>query len=163
MALVRSSETPLGVSILGMICVLGTLVLFFASMVEWYQGLKGATFLGFVCLFSLFASVQFIRGQSIKLLLVALTLGVMIDVVALVALPLFQAREFDEVEVQSRKVEDPDVEVAIPTYIERLETGGGTQRVEWGIAILVLYAGVSVYLLSPCGPSPFPILSRVGG
>ena len=146
---VRPTGLPLGISILGMICALGGLVLFVASMVQWYRGLGGAEFLGLVCLFGTFASVQFLRGRSIKLLLVALTLGVMIDIVALVALPLFQARKFDQETAESHQVDDPDVEVAIPTYVERLDASGGTQRVELGIAFLIFYMGVSVYLTSP--------------
>ena len=132
-----------------MICALGGLVLFVASMVQWYRGRGGAEFLGLVWLFGIFASVQFLRGRSIKLLMVALTLGVMINIVTLVALPLFQAREFDQATAESRQVDDPDVEVAIPTYVERLAASGGTQRVELGIAFLIVYAGVSVYLTSP--------------
>src|SRR5438045_1403790 len=81
--------------------------------------------LAVVCLFGVFASNQFHRGQSSRLLLVALTLGVMIDVVGLIALPLYQANEIDEVALQIRKIDHPDVEVAIPSYAERLEAGGG--------------------------------------
>ncbi len=146
---VRPAGLPLGMSILGMICALGGLVLLVASMVQWYRGLGGAEFLGLVCLFGIFASVQFLRGKSIKLLMVALTLGVMIDTVTLIALPLFQAREFDQAAAESRQIDDPDVEVAIPTYVERLDAIRGTQRVELGIAFLIVYAGVSVYLTSP--------------
>jgi DNA-directed RNA polymerase subunit M/transcription elongation factor TFIIS len=146
---VRPAGLPLGMSILGMICALGGLVLFVASMVQWYRGRGGAEFLGLVWLFGIFASVQFLRVRSIKLLMVALTLGVMINIVTLVALPLFQAREFDQATAESRQVDDPDVEVAIPTYVERLAASGGTQRVELGIAFLIVYAGVSVYLTSP--------------
>ena len=48
---------------------------------------------GWLCLalvsgFGIYAAVQFIRGKSAKLLISRLTLGVMVDVMALVALPI---------------------------------------------------------------------------
>ena len=52
--------------------------------------------LALVCLFGVYASSQFLRGRSFKLLLIALCLGGAVDIVALIALPIYSFRIIGE-------------------------------------------------------------------
>ena len=65
--------------------------------------------LGIVSGFAVYAAIQFIRGKSLKLLVVALTLGVVVDVMSLVALPIFEAMLEDEQKIV--KIVDPSAAI----------------------------------------------------
>ena len=49
-----------------------------------------------VAIFGIYASIQFIRGKSAKLLILALTLGVVVDVMTLIALPIVRTNFEDQ-------------------------------------------------------------------
>ena len=107
---------------------------------------------GWLCLalvsaFGIFASVQFIRGRSAKLLMMALTLGIVIDLMALVAMPLIQANFADpEKIIKSVHSDDPDdSDIAILPLEERIDM----RRITLGISFSMIYAILSLYLMSP--------------
>jgi len=142
----RAAGPPMGVSIVGGLCLLGSFVLAVVSFGQWLRNLDGFQYLALVCVFGIYASVQFLRGKSAKLLLVALTLGVLINIVALIALPIFDANNETTVIPRTATAGSDDEEsVEIQSITDRLNT----QKLSFGILGLVMYAGISVYLMSP--------------
>jgi hypothetical protein len=148
-AAARTQSLPIGIGVVGGIAFLGSLVLAAFSLVQWTVNHKeGYEFLGLVCLFGMFAAVQFLRGKTPKLLIIALSLGALIDVVALLALPVYNANEESGLRttvVSANANEDEPEGPVIKPYIDRLDYNSIT----WGIAILLIYASVVVYLMSP--------------
>jgi len=143
----RTAGAPLGVSIVGGLGLLGGLILALVSLVQSQKADNGTGFLllTLVCAFGIFASVQFLRGKSVKLMLIALSLGALVDVAALIVLPIFVAYSETTI-VHSEVTDDADDEgLVIQSVSERLDM----QRVTLGILGLVGYAAVSVYLSSP--------------
>jgi hypothetical protein len=140
------ATAPLPVTVIALVSMLGSLILAVYSAVQWRNGVAGCQYFVLICLFGAYAGFHLLRGHTAKLLLVALTLGAMIDVVALIALPIFKANEQTKVVSVQPNPHDPDAEtIAIEPITERLDS----QRLSMGIAILLLYAAVSVYLVSP--------------
>jgi LSD1 subclass zinc finger protein len=145
-AAARGPSMPMGISVIGGIAFLGSVILVVISLFEWLNHKAGFQFLALVCLFGIFASVQFLRGKSSKLLIVALTLGAMIDVVALIALPVYHANEESGLQ-HPAVVTNTDDEIEGPLikpYTERLDY----TSITWGITILLVYAATTVYLMS---------------
>ena len=141
-----SGGMPIPVAVIGGLSFAGSVVAALVAIVAWLGGTDGAQYFVPVALFGAYAAVQFLRGKTLKLLLVALGLAAAIDLAALVALPIYQAQAETNV-VQVKDVgDDPDAtgEVIRP-MAERLDT----QRITTGFVLLVLYAAISVYLLSP--------------
>lgn len=141
----RPGGPPLGVVIVGGLCLLGSIALGTILTAEWLRGYEGAQYLALVCAFAIFASVHFLRGKSVRLLLVALTLGAAISVVAFIALPIYHANATPKFVPRTELIDPDDQIVAIQPIVERLDT----QRISLGVVALVLYAGVSIYLMSP--------------
>jgi DMSO reductase anchor subunit len=142
----RSVAPPIGVVIVGGLSISTAVIFSIISLLQWQKGETGYIFLLLVCLFGIGAAVQFLRSKTTRLLLVALTLGAMIDVVAMMVLPVYDAVTQVDTRDQSPDPDDVDAsDVAIVSMSERLDTN----RLAWGIAILVCYAAVSVYLNSP--------------
>jgi hypothetical protein len=142
----RGDETPVGVLLLGGAALVVSAVLTLIAFLKWSGGLEGAQYLGIVGLFAIFASVQFLRGVSLKLLLIALTLGAAIDVVALIALPVYRAN--NEAPLPPAVAEaEPEEGTAkrLPTYEERLDT----KSMMLGVGLLMAYAAVAFYLSTP--------------
>jgi hypothetical protein len=147
----RPQGPPLHVAIMGGLCGTAGLILLILSLVRSGGGAQGWQNYGWLCLalvsaFAILASVQFIRGKSAKLLMVALTLGVVVDVMGLVAMPLLQATLEDPQQVVKPVTpEDPDLsDIAIKPFEERIEL----RSITLGVGFLVLYAILSVYLMS---------------
>jgi len=142
----RPSGLPIGVWVVGMISMGLSVIFTIISLIKWQKGETGFVFLLLVCVFGAYAAAQFLRSKSVKLLFIALSLGAMIDVVALMILPIYHASI--QVDVREKKV-DPDspddADIAITNISERLDTSS----LSWGIGILVSYALVSLYLNSP--------------
>jgi hypothetical protein len=140
----RPSGPPLAISIIGGLCLLGSAVATIVPIANWLVWHKEG-WLWFVPLglFAIFASVQFLRGKSAKLLLVALSLGAAIDVVALIALPIV----FANMEApRTTPIDDPNSEgMVIQSITERLDA----QKLGLGIGVLLGYAGLAVSLCSP--------------
>jgi hypothetical protein len=136
-AIARSQPVPIGAWLVGGLSIFASVIFSIISLIQWQKGETGFLFLLLVCAFAMFASVQFLRAKSLKLLVIALTLGVAIDVVAMIILPVYMAMA--QVEVQ-----DPTTgEAAIQSI--RLDT----DKLSWGIALVVSYAAVMLYLNSP--------------
>ena len=148
----RAEMPPLGVLFVGSLCAMANLLLSAASLIAWQKGQDGVQFLLVVWLFGLYASVQFLRRKSIRPLFLALALGVGIGVVALIVLPIYQANVEPDAAVTNpefiAKPIDPDAPPVV-NIAERLNASGGVTKITWGIALLLGYAALSVYLNSP--------------
>ena len=142
----RSSGMPMTVLLAGMLFIALSLGLSVASIVGWSKGITGSEFLLIICLFGVYASVQFTRMKTVKLLFVALTLGVMIDVIAMIALPVYNA--VTDVET-FQTAADPDNSDDEGLRIKSMKDSLDVNKLTWGIAIVFSYAAVSVYLNSP--------------
>jgi hypothetical protein len=152
-AAARGASLPIGIGVVGGVGFLGSLVLLVVSVIQWvrHKGDDDITGFGFlalamVCMFGIFAAVQLLRGKTPKLLMAALTLGALIDVIVLIALPVYRANEESGIR-PSVVVNNEDDEMegpAIEPYVKRLDFNSIT----WGIAILLMYAVVVVYLMS---------------
>ena len=142
----RSAYPPMGVVMVGGLSIAVAFIFAIISLIRWQKGEAGYIFLLLVCAFGVYAAVQFLRSKTTRLLLVALTLGAMVDVVVMMILPVYNASI--EIDVRDRKP-DPnsadDAPIEIGNMSERLDT----TMITWGIAILLTYACVSVYLNSP--------------
>jgi hypothetical protein len=142
----RAASLPIAVGIIGGICLLGSL--FFAVLTAslWLRGYDGYQYFVPVCLFGVIAAVQFLRLKSLRLLLMAMSLGVALDVVGLIAMPIYDAHSQTTIKERTVPVSSPDEEgVIIESAVNRLDS----QRLGLGIGLILAYAGVSAYLLSP--------------
>lgn len=151
------SGPPIHVAVVGGLLGAGALVLLVLSLVRSVGG-EGWQNYGWLCLalisaFSMFAAVQFIRLKTIKLLMVALTLGVVINMLALIATPLVLAN-FAETEQVASDVhtDNPDDAGMI---IKGFEAQLDMHKLGLGVMFLVLYAVLAVYLMSPAVKRPF--------
>jgi hypothetical protein len=151
------SGPPLHVSIIGGLLGVASLTLLILSLVRSVGGEGGWQNYGWLCLavvsgFSMFATVQFIRLKSAKLLLIALTLGVVIDLMTLIAMPLIEASwGVEPVAITTPHPEDPDdAGVKITPFEDRLNM----QSMTLGVVFLVLYAILALYLMSPAVKKP---------
>ncbi|SIN80397.1 hypothetical protein SAMN05444166_0962 [Singulisphaera sp. GP187] len=142
----RASGPPLPVTIIALVSLLGSLILALYSTVQWLKGVDGCQYFIPICLFGCFAAVHLLRGRTAKLLMVALALGAMIDVAALIAMPVFEANQATRSVEIKPNADDPDAaNVAIEPITDHLDS----QKLGLGIAILLVYAAVSAYLASP--------------
>ncbi len=144
-----SNPIPFGVIMIGGISLIAGLGL---ALVAFLAGDLGSIFLGLICLFGVFASIQFLRGVTYKLLIIALSIGAAVDVVAFIALPVINANETvevksaasDSVEVKGGDEVDSADEVITP-ITDRIDMN----KLALGIGLLVAYAIVAFLLLTP--------------
>jgi hypothetical protein len=142
----RKPSLPLPISILGGISFLGSVILTIATTLLWLRGFEGVQYFVPICLFGVFGAVQFLRQRTVKLLLMALTFGLAIDIVALIAMPIYRANVDTAESVRTVAPVDPDKgELVIPSVVDKLDT----QSLTIGICLIVVYAGVAIYLMSP--------------
>jgi hypothetical protein len=142
----RSEGLPIPMAVVGGLCLTGSVALAVIAVFQWVNGVPGALYFAPVAVFGGYAAVQFLRAKSVKLLLAALTMGAVVDLVALIALPIYNANAETTVVHRSDVGEDPDAaDEFIRPIAERLDTNS----LSLGIALLFLYAVVSIYLLSP--------------
>jgi hypothetical protein len=137
---------PIPVGVIGGVCLLGSVIFSIATVSLWLRGSDGFQYFVPVSFFAVFAAVQFLRRKSIKLLLIALTFGLAIDIVALIAMPIIHAN-VGMAPVPRTELSDDlaQADIAIPSVVERLDT----QSLTLGIVLIFVYAAVAVYLLSP--------------
>ncbi len=143
----REPVPPMGVLFVGSITAMGFLILSVASLVWWQKGMGGVQFLLIIWLFGLYGAVQFLRRRSIRPLFLALSLAVGIGAVALIVMPIVAANMPPEVVdnlVPPAPGEDPDL-LDIKPLTDKLDLN----RITWGIASMLAYAAVAVYLNSP--------------
>jgi hypothetical protein len=143
----RQVGPTIGGWIVGGLSICASVIFSIVSLIQWSAGEPGYLFLIPVCFFGVYAAVQFLRTKSVKLLIVALTIGVGVDVVALIVLPVVVA--FTSVEEVKNTQPGQDADIAFLNPAEQLEKSGGQRKLTFGIMLLVAYAAVSVYLNSP--------------
>lgn len=140
---VRHVSAPLPLTIIAISSLLGSAALGLYAASQWYRGVAGCQYFVLICIFGAYSAVHLLRGHSPKLLLVALTLGAVIDIVALIALPIVQANQ------DTRVVQGPADEEGNTTFIEPITDRLDQQQLSLGIAVLLMYAAICVYLMSP--------------
>ena len=143
----RPSGPPLTVGIIGGICLLGSSLATLISITNWMR-IEDGGWHWFIPLglFGIFAAVQFLRGKSAKLLLIALTLGAFINVAALIVRPVINA----QLKAEAIPVTGPDNDPnsageEIKPLAERLDT----RELTIGIGVLLAYAALAAFLCSP--------------
>ena len=148
----RPSGPPLHIAIIGGLCATAGIILMLAGAIKSIQGKSNAenyAWLGMalVSVLGILGCVQLIRGKTTRLLLLALTLGAGLDVLGLVAAPLVMPMLADQDQIVSDvKPKDLDESgVEIKPFEERINT----QKIELGIVVIVIYAALSLYLMSP--------------
>jgi len=147
---------PLHIAIIGFLCGLASVILLVLSLIQSVREKSSPTQYGWLCLalvsgFGIFGAVQFYIGKSVKYLMLALTLGVFVDAMSLIALPIYQAAFADQEKVVTRvpKKDTPDSlddeDLQINPITDRLDL----QKIEGGLVVILLYAMLSIYLMSP--------------
>jgi hypothetical protein len=147
----RPQGPPLHVSIVGGLCGTAAIITMLAGVIQSTKGESSIEHyawltLAAVSLFVIFGCVQFIRGKSAKLLLLALTLAMGVDVLGLVAGPIIQPMFEDQDQiVKEVKPQEPDESnIQLKSFDERINT----PRIQLGVVVIVIYAILSVYLTS---------------
>ena len=103
-----------------------------------------------VWVFGIYSAIQFLRLKTIRPFFLALGLGVAIGAVYLIVLPIWQANVEPDAIVNNFKAPtpaelfDPDAP-QLTNLADRLDMN----KITWGIAVLLSYAAVTVYLNSP--------------
>ncbi|MGE3820343.1 MAG: hypothetical protein AB7I30_13095, partial [Isosphaeraceae bacterium] len=144
---IRQVESlPIALTVVGGVCATLSAVLAVAALLAWSNGQEGLQYFIPIALFGVHASVQLLRRKSVKLLLIALTLGAVINVAGMIALPIYDLHSQTVMTVRKDGFDDPDAELE---YIKPLAERIDRQRISAGIAVLIGYAVISVYLLSP--------------
>jgi hypothetical protein len=143
---------PIHIALIG--GLLGTVGLIFliVSLIYSVRGAEDWQKYCWLCLalvagFGIYAAVQFIRGRSAKLLMMALTLGVVIDLMTLIAMPLIQPSLKNKEQIT--KIVDSDDPDLNSTQIEQAEKQIDIQRIELGVGLIMIYTALSWYLMSP--------------
>ncbi len=138
---------PAIILVIGLLALVAGLFLAILSIIR-LEGL-GAICLAILSLFGAFAAVQFLRGQTLKLMVVALMLGAGVDLVAMIVMPVMEA------EVKSG-VDDPvtgdgvsadpvETDNAVPKPLsERIDT----TKLTIGVLIFVVDAVLLVAVTS---------------
>jgi hypothetical protein len=153
----RPTGVPLHIAIPGMFCGLAGGLMAILALVQSARTEEGVHRYGWLMLavvagYGVYGAVQFLRGRSVKVLILALTLGAIVNVIALIGLPIFEANFADTADVVVRgadTAEGPDVgELAEYVYrplVDRLDQ----DRIELGVGLLIGYAIFVAYLNSP--------------
>ena len=136
---------PLPIVVVGGLSLAASLALVVYSFVLWSGGTPGAIYFVPVALFGTYAAVQFLRRKSVKLLLTALTLGALINLTALVFMPIYKANATIQVVANDDSSNPDSADEKIVSPEDELDT----RKITTGFTILCLYAAVSIYLLSP--------------
>lgn len=149
---------PMHVAIIGGICGVGGIVLVLIAAILSLQQESDVLKYGWLCLalisgFGSFAAYEFIRGKSVKMLMLALTLGVFVNAAGMIALPIFQVEYLDEAKQTAgeaaaaapEEVGDEDFAIRSRTDLinRRLD------RIYMGLIFIGIYVALSVYLMSP--------------
>jgi len=143
--LAAPSGIPILIGVIGGLCLALSAAMVIFALILSNSGTAGAIYFVPIALFGAYASVQFLKRKSIKPLLVALTLGAAIDLVALVAMPIYDANQDIRVVQVNESNENPDATgEMISSPLDQLDTN----KVTTGFVILALYAGLSVLMLS---------------
>jgi hypothetical protein len=148
----REEMPPLGVLFVGSLAILVNLLLTVVSLVAYSKGQgTGMLCLMVVWFFGIYASVQFLRRKAIRPLFLALGLGAAIGAVFLIAKPIWDLNMVDDIAEAKSEVAPRGGDVADPDapQLHNLAEDLDYKRITWGIAMLLSYAALSVYLNSP--------------
>ena len=142
----RPEMPALGLLFVGTFSVLINVVLAIVSLVAARSQGAGMLCLLIVWIFGIYSSVQFLRRKSVRPLFLSLGLAAAIGAVYLIAMPIIEANMGDETFRAPAPVDpaDPDA-----PRISNLADELDMRRITWGIAMLLSYAALSVYLNSP--------------
>jgi len=153
---------PLHISIVGGICGVGGIILILIALVVSLKQESDVLKYGWLCLalvagFGAFASYEFVRGKSVKMLMLALTLGVGVDVAGMIALPIIHAQVVEDskqansadVKTDGTLAQDDseDIGFSIRSTTELLTPK--LSQIYLGLTFIGLYVVLSVYLMSP--------------
>jgi phage FluMu protein Com len=153
----RSTGPPLHIAITGFLCGLTSVILLILALIQSVRGEAGVTQYGWLCLavvsaVGIYGSVQFLMGKTPKFLMLALALGLFVNLMAMIALPIIQANFEEKERVVSRitqRSDDPgaigDEDVEIKPIAERIDV----QKIKGGLIITGIYVILSIYLMSP--------------
>ena len=144
---------PAHVSITGTLIIAASMVLMVLAIISSTRAESSVELLSWLALgmvsgFGIYAAAQFIRGKSVRLLLVALTLGAIVDVMTLIALPLLQPFMQDQENIVNSIGPDENADDA-PIGIRPFEDRIDLKRIMIGIGLILVYTLVSLYLISP--------------
>jgi hypothetical protein len=158
----RRASTPLYIAIPGgvMLAVFGVLTvaaLILSSQTVtktedgWLSPRNGYLLLAAVGAFGIYAAIQFLRGLALKPLVVALLLGAIVNVVALIVLPIVDPLAVDRRSGTAAVGLDDESLPTITNVTENIDT----RLIYYGIAILLADAGLILFLISPTVRSHF--------
>jgi hypothetical protein len=149
------SGPPIHIAVTGLLCGLGATILLVMALVQSIRAEPGVPQYGWLCLslvsaFGIYGAVQFFIGRSVKFLMLALTLGVFVDFVSMIVLPIVEANLVAQdtivEKVENNNADDPDTEdVVIKPISERIDQS----KISVGLTVIFLYVLLSIYLMSP--------------
>ena len=134
-----STGPPLHIAITGFLLGLTSIILLILALIQSVRGEAGVTQYGWLCLalvsgFGIYGAVQFFTGKSVKYLMLALTLGVFVDIASLIALPIIQANFEERERVISRvhnRQGDPTPSIPRTWRSNRSPNGSISRRSPW--------------------------------
>ncbi len=136
----QEPSAPVGVWIVGLLSIVASVVLGVLALIN--LGGFGGLSMALVCVLGLFGGLQFLRGRSAKPLLIALTFGAFVNVVGMIVLPVVEANQTAKtVEVRY----DEETGEALPV-IQGLKDRIDTQKLTWGVVILIVDAMAMIYV-----------------
>jgi hypothetical protein len=149
---------PLHIAITGFLCGLASFLFLIYALILSIRGEPGITQYGWLCLalvsaFGIYGAIQFYIGRSSKYLMLALTLGVLVDLTALIALPIYHAyfEERERVVIKRGPVNpgadapNDQEDVLIKPVVERMDQSS----INSGLTLIAIYVALSIYLMSP--------------
>jgi hypothetical protein len=153
----RSTGPPLHIAIVGLLCGLASAILLLLALIQSVRSQAGVTQYGWLCLalvsaVGIFGTVQFLTGKTSKYLMLALTLGLFVNLVAMIAMPIVQANFDEKDRVVSRVTTRPDEPGSVSDLdveIKSIEARLDVQRIKGGLIITGLYVALSIYMMSP--------------
>jgi phage FluMu protein Com len=148
----RPQGPPLHIAVVGGLVGTGGIILALLGVIQSTRGSSDLDryawlVVAFVSAFGIFAAVQLIRGKSAKQLMLATTLGVVLNLLGLVAYPVLAPLIEGPAVDTNVKVEDTDDHAGI--VIKPFEDRIDSQRIKVGVGFVLLYAVLSMYLISP--------------
>jgi hypothetical protein len=141
----RAEAPAMGVLFVGSLAIMLNVVLAIVSLIASAKQGSGMLCLMVIWLFGIYASVQFLRRKSIRPMFLALGLAAAIGAVYMIALPIYDANIGGD--ASAPFVADPnDFEgPAIRNLAQQIDLS----RISWGVAMLLGYAALSIYLNTP--------------
>ena len=111
----RPTGPPIHIAVTGFLTGITSVILLVLSLIQSVRSGGGITQYGWLCLalvsaVGIYGAIQFYIGKTTRFLMLALTLGVFVNIVSLIALPIIQANfdDHDFVVHHDRPKDDPD-------------------------------------------------------